>query len=98
MDAVGEIDAADGDGDHVGAGSGVSARHFLEAAILSGANDQAGAKGAASDDEFVCHSVLDASLNALQRENKFGVSKIPAPARQACLECSGLDVYSTETL
>ena len=51
--AVGEIHAADGDGDHVGAGGGVSASHFRKAAVLAGAHDQAGFEGAAGDDQFV---------------------------------------------
>jgi hypothetical protein len=55
--AVGEIDAANRDRDHVGARSFVSAGHFLEAAIFTGANDEAGAKCAARYDEFVCHCV-----------------------------------------
>ena len=53
--AVSEIYAAHRDGDHVCARGGVSAGHFLEAAIFAGANDKAGAKRAARDDEFVCH-------------------------------------------
>ncbi len=55
--AVGEIDAAHRDGDHVCARGSVSAGHFLKAAIFAAANDEAGAKRAARDDEFVCHCV-----------------------------------------
>ena len=51
LGAVGEVDAAHGDGHHVGAGGLVAALHLLKAAILSGAHDEAGAKFAARDDE-----------------------------------------------
>jgi len=52
---VAEIDAPDGDGDHVGTGSGVSAGHFGEAAILPCSDDEAGVKGAAGDDKLIGH-------------------------------------------
>ena len=68
---VGEIDSTDGDGDHVGAGGGVGAGHFVEAAIFAGAYDQAGAEGAASDYEFVCHGVLSTILSLATLGYKF---------------------------
>ena len=54
---VGEIDAADSDGDDVRAGSGVGPGHFREAAVLASADNQAGLEGAACNDQFVCHGV-----------------------------------------
>ena len=53
--AVGEIHAADGDGHHVCARGGVSARHFREAAVLACPHNQAGFEGAAGYDEFIGH-------------------------------------------
>jgi hypothetical protein len=43
----------------------------VEAAVFAGANDQAGAKGAACDYEFVCHGVLQWILNLLRLGYKF---------------------------
>src|SRR6266704_4400353 len=53
--AVGEIHAADGNGDHVRAGGGVRAGHFLKAAILPGSNDEAGFERPARDNQIVRH-------------------------------------------
>jgi hypothetical protein len=52
---IGEIDAADGDGDHIGAGSGVGAGHFGEAAVLPCSDDKTGIEGTAGDDELIGH-------------------------------------------
>ena len=51
LGAVGQVDAAHGDGDHFGASGLVASLHFLEAAILSGAHDKAGVKLPARDVE-----------------------------------------------
>ena len=56
--AIGKVDAANRDGDHVRAGGGVSARHLRKRAILASAHDQPGTKRAARNDKFVCHRVL----------------------------------------
>jgi len=50
---VGEIDTANGDGDHVRAAGGVSASHFRKTAVLPSSYDQARRKSAACDDELV---------------------------------------------
>jgi len=44
-----EVDAADGDGQHVGSAGFEGARRFLKGFIFSRANDQAGAEGAVGD-------------------------------------------------
>jgi hypothetical protein len=48
---VSEIDATDGDSDHIRARSGVGAAHFLEAAVFSGTYDKTGLEGTTCDDQ-----------------------------------------------
>ncbi len=55
---IGEVDAANGDGDHVRAGGDVRAGHFGEAAVFASTDDEAGVEGTASDDELIGHGVV----------------------------------------
>ena len=53
-----EVDAADGDRDHVGSAGLEGAGRFLEGFVFSRTDDQAGAEGAACDDEWIGHVVI----------------------------------------
>ena len=53
-----EIDAADGNGDHLGAAGLEGAGRFLEGLVFSRADDQAGAEGAAGDNQWVRHGAI----------------------------------------
>ena len=53
-----EVDAADGDGDHLGAAGFEGARSFLEGFVFSRADDQAGAERAAGNEEGIGHDFL----------------------------------------
>ncbi len=53
--AVGEIHAADRDGDHIGARGRVGACHFGKTPILAGSHNQAGMEGAAGNNQLICH-------------------------------------------
>ena len=52
---VGEIHATNRDGDHVRAGGGVSAGHFLKAAVLPCSDDEARIKRSTCDNELIWH-------------------------------------------
>lgn len=55
---VGQIDAADGDGDDFGAGSFVAADHFRKTAIFPRSNHETRAERAARDSELISHSFI----------------------------------------
>ena len=55
LSAIGEVHAADRNGDHVRAGCGMRASYFLKAAILSCSDDESGVESAARDDQLIRH-------------------------------------------
>ena len=61
-----EVDAADGDGDHLGAAGLEGARSFLEGFVFSRANDQAGAERTAGDMKGVSHDSIVKLKNCLR--------------------------------